>query len=111
MAHSNTRERLVDFLDRKAFQPVLHASPEEYRSEADKTKLREVQEKTHTERQRYRERYTTAEEVRDNFRADLTSEHAKKVHRQLRELNLPTLPDIKDEFERLCQELGVGRGR
>jgi hypothetical protein len=62
-------------------------------------------------RQRYCKRCSTTEEARENCRDDLTSEYAKALQRNLKELDLPTLNDVKDEFEQLCQELGLGRWR
>lgn len=108
MAASNAKEKLVDFLDRKAFEPVLKASPDAYESEGDRRKLEHVQRATRGERERYHEQYDSAEEVRDNFRDDLNSGPAKEVHRELRDLGLPTLNDVSDDFDRLCREVGVG---
>jgi len=43
MTNDSAREKLLDLLDRKAFDPVLNASPSAYTSERDKEKLRDVQ--------------------------------------------------------------------
>jgi hypothetical protein len=43
-----------------------------------------------------------------NFKRDLDSEPAKKVHRELESLGLPTIVVIKDEFLKLARELHVG---
>jgi hypothetical protein len=107
MPDKHAREQLLDLLDKKAFDPVLKASPNHYKSESDKQKLRDLQETTRHTQQSYHEKYTTAEEVRKNFRRDLSSEAAKKVHRELRDLGLPTLDELKDEFEQLADQLGV----
>jgi hypothetical protein len=42
------------------------------------------------------------------FEDDLNSEPAKKVHRKLGELGLPTLNDLRAEFEALAERLDVG---
>jgi hypothetical protein len=42
-----------------------------------------------------------------NFRRDLDSEPAKRVHEEPRSLDLPTLNDVRDKFERRAEELGV----
>jgi hypothetical protein len=107
MAARDAREKLVRFLDRRAFEPVLRASPDDYASEADRKALEDVKERTVAEQKRYRQTYRTAEEVRTNFVRDLSSEPAKKVHAELRRLNLPALPDLEDEFLDLCDDLGV----
>lgn len=109
MPTKNAREKLLDLLDREAFDPVLRASPNDYRSDADKDKLRDLQKTTRSTRDSYREKYDTAAKVRQMFHDDLSSDAARKVHRELKDLGLPTLNDIKPEFDRLANELDVGR--
>jgi hypothetical protein len=108
MPERDAREKLLDFLDRKAFEPVLKASPNNYSSEADKKTLQALQQTTRSTQRSYHEKYKTAEKVREMFRDDLNSAAAQKVHHQLRDLGLPTLNDIKDEFEKFADELDVG---
>lgn len=105
----NAREKLIDFVTRHAFDPVLNASAED-RSEAEKRKLDHVQKATRTEVERYRD-YGSAKEVVVNFKRDLDSEPARKVHAELKALGLPTVNDIRDEFESLAKELGVDASR
>jgi hypothetical protein len=105
MADKSAKEKLVDFLDRRAFQPVLKADPEDL-SEGKRDKLRHAQRATEDARDRYHH-YESAEKVYQMYRDDLSSEAAEKVHRELRDLDLPTLHDIRDEFERLADEVGV----
>ena len=107
MPDNHAREKLLDLLDKKAFDPVLKASPDDYSKESDKKKLQDVQATTRSTQQSYHEKYKTAKDVLDNFRSDLNSHAAQKVHRELRDLGLPTVNDIKDEFENLADELGV----
>lgn len=107
MADSKAREKLLDLIDKKAFDPVLNASPDKYSSESDKKKLRDVQETTRSTQRSYHDKYKTAQAVVENFHSDLNSEAAKKVHHELRDLGLPTLNDIKDEFDQLADKLGV----
>lgn len=108
MAGDHAREKLLDLIDTKVFNPVLKASPERYSNENEKAKLQDVQRATRNTQRSYHEKYTTAQAVRENFRADLDSHAANKVHRTSKELGLPTLNDIKDDFEKLARELGVG---
>jgi len=35
------------------------------------------------------------------------SEPAHKLDKELKKLKLPTLPDLKDEFEQICDKLEV----
>lgn len=104
MAKDHKRE-LADFVIREALDPVLRAKAEG-RSEADRRMLEHVQQATRAEIQRYRG-YGSAREVVTNFKRDLTSSAAKKVHAELAHLGLPTLDDIRDRFEEKARALGV----
>jgi hypothetical protein len=96
---------LLHLVERKAFDPVMRAKPDG-RSEVEKNKLEHVQRATRAEIDRYRG-YASAEELVTNFKRDLSSRAAKKVHAELRSLKLPTIEDIRDEFEGKAHELGV----
>ena len=102
---TDKKRTLVDFLIRQAFDPVMHAKPDG-RSAAENAKLDHVRKATRAEIERYRD-YRSAEEVVTNFRRDLHSSAAKKVHAELRNLGLPTLDDVRNEFEEKVRELGV----
>jgi hypothetical protein len=58
------------------------------------------------EKERFRN-YNTPGDIRDNYLSDLSSQTAKKKNAELQELNLPRLPDFKDQFLELCDKLGV----
>lgn len=107
MPGSDAREKLLDLLDRKAFDPVLKASPDDDNGEDRKRQLKDVQATTRNTRESYHT-YGSAEKVREMFRDDLHSDAAEKVHRHLHDLDLPTLNDVELEFERLADQLGVG---
>jgi hypothetical protein len=100
------KSELLHFLEREAFDPVLRARPDG-RSEAEKKKLEHVQRATRAEVDRYRH-YGSAQELVTNFRRDLSSAPAKKIHAELRSLDLPTIVDIRDAFDRRAEALGVG---
>lgn len=103
---SNAKDRLVHFLDRKAFDPVMHANADRY-PENKRDKLKDVQRRTQTEIDRFHG-YGSAQEVVTNFKRDLHSEPARKVHRALKDLGLPTIGDVREAFEKLAQDLDVG---
>ena len=96
---------LVELVMRKAFDPVLRASPA-HRSKADQDRLEHVKDATRAEVGRYRG-YRSAEDVVVNFKRDLHSEPAKRVQAELKALHLPTLHDVREEFERRADDLGV----
>ena len=95
MGMANQSE-LVEFLDRKVFDPILKASGSG-RSEHEKKELEEVQQKTRTEKDRYHH-YSSAEKVVEMYKSDLHSEKARDVNAKLRRLNLPILADVEEEM-------------
>jgi|SRR5438105_4841720 len=99
------KDELVRFLEDRAFKPVLNAKPKG-RSQAEQKKLEHVQKATRTEIERFHN-YSSAQEVVTNFRRDLSSEPARRIHAELRSLGLPTINDLRDEFEKRAEELGV----
>lgn len=99
------QDQLIRFLERRAWRPVLKAPEDEY-PDADQKRLERVKRKTESQQQRYRD-YNSAGQVRQEFQDDLSSQAAKRVNADLRKLDLPTQPDVADEFFRLADKLGV----
>ncbi len=99
------KHELVELLVRKAFDPVLSAKPDAL-SGPDQERLAHVQHATRAEIERFRG-YATAEDVVANFKRDLTSTAAEKVHAELAQLHLPTLHDVRVEFEDRAAALGA----
>ncbi|HBR21345.1 MAG TPA: hypothetical protein DD713_02050 [Nitrospiraceae bacterium] len=100
------REELLKFLNQKVFDPILRALPEDYKSEDLKKKLNDVKRRTESEKHIFHE-FQTAEQVKKNYLADLDFRTARKTDYELGELKLPSLPQVKDEFLRLCEKLKV----
>lgn len=100
------REKLVRFLDEKAFNPILRKSADDFSGEG-KRKFEDVKRSTESEKNRFHEDYKSAKEVKDNYLSDLSSSAAKKKNSELEELGLPRLPEFKEEFLNLCNDLGV----
>ncbi|MGI8771110.1 MAG: hypothetical protein ACR2JE_06720 [Acidobacteriaceae bacterium] len=95
-----SKDELVRFLDRHVFEPILRASPDRY-GEHDRSLLEDVQKRTRTEQERFH-KYPSAEKVREMYQDDLSSEKARKVNAHLKQLKLPILADVKDEFLKLA---------
>ena len=106
MGKAENKKRLLDFLDQKVFDPILSKSEDEFDTEGKRKKFEDVKKSTEEEKQRFHN-YETAEDIKENFQRDLNSEPAKKVQSKLRSLDLPHLPEFKEEFFRLCEQLGV----
>jgi hypothetical protein len=62
-----------------------------------------VQRATRSEKERFRG-YKSAQEIRDNYLQDLHSETAKRINAELKRLNLPRLPDVKDDFLKIADQ-------
>ncbi len=96
------KAELLQFLDTRVFDPILKASPDRY-SDAEKKKLKDVQDRTRSEKHRFHH-YGSAREIIDNFKGDLHSSTAKRVNSELDALKLPTLPSVKHEFLKTAGE-------
>ena len=103
MTTKDPKKQLVNFIDRKAFDKILHAHAKDGK---DADRLKELQEKTKKEQQKFHG-YDSAKEVKENFLDNVRSKPAKKVDRELKDYDLPTLPELKDEFMELCDKLDV----
>lgn len=99
--------RLVKFLDRRAFDPVLQVSPQQYKHPSEKQKLKHVQDTTAEEKNRYHTRYQSAMEVKRAFFDDLNSSRGKQIDAESGELHLPSRLNLKEEFINLCEKLDV----
>jgi hypothetical protein len=91
-----SKQDLLHFLDRRVFNPILHASADDY-SNADQKKLKDVQDRTQSEKERFH-KYASAADIVENYKRDLHSSTAKRVNSELEHLKLPTLPSVEDEF-------------
>lgn len=96
------KSELLHFLDQHVFDPILRASPDRY-SESDRQKLKDVQDRTRSEKERFRS-YSSAQEIIDNYKSDLHSSTAKRVNSELEKLKLPTLPSVQEEFTKLAAD-------
>ena len=93
-----SKHELVSFLDQHVFDPILKASSDKY-SRNKQDDLKYVQDRTRSEKERYHN-YGSADEVVRMYKDDLNSENAKPVNNKLKELGLPRLTDVKDQFEK-----------
>jgi hypothetical protein len=101
---TDAQRRRAHFLERKCIRPVLEADASKF-PENKRDQLKDMQSRTEKEIERFRA-YKSAEGVVANFKRDLHSQAAKEVHGELQAPGLPTLPDVRDEFEKLAKSLG-----
>ncbi len=106
MAGNDAKKELLNFINKKAFDPIIVAKPDKFKEE-DRAALEDIQRKTWNEKKQFNEEYSSAEEIKKNYLSNVRSKAAAKVNDQLEKLGLPTLPQHKDEFMRLCEKLGI----
>lgn len=101
------REKLVKFLDEKAFDPILNKSASDFPEGHKREMFMDVKRSTENEKKRFHDDYPTAEDVKNNYLSDLSSQVAQKKNSELEELGLPRMYQFHDEFMKLCDQLGV----
>jgi hypothetical protein len=101
------REKLLGFIDQKAFDAILRLPPETY-SGKDREEFETVRKKTLEDKRKFHA-YRTPEEIKENFLSDASAYGLKKNNGQVLQYldHLSALPEVKEEFIGLCNELGV----
>lgn len=102
------KDELINFLERKVFDPVLEKPPEKYPPE-EREKLERVQEATDRAKHRYYCDYESATEVYEHFRDDLRSDKGREIQQLSRELGLPSFQDVAAGFEEVARREGITR--
>ncbi|MDG5814631.1 hypothetical protein QA601_06060 [Chitinispirillales bacterium ANBcel5] len=101
------RQQLLNFLDNRAFDPILEAIPEHYSSDKDRKMLEDVQEITRYEKDMFHFQLTTAQQIKDQFIREMTRDNSGRISRELEDLELPRFQEIKSQFLNLCNELKI----
>ena len=81
------RTKLLDFIDKKAFDVILRTSAEKYTGK-DRESFEFVRKKTENEKKKFHEVYKTAQDVRKNFLQNVHSRPALKLDGDLEHLGL-----------------------
>lgn len=105
MADSPAKRKLVDFLEHRAFNPVLGTDSNDL-ADDKREMLARAQRETETRIERVRH-CGSAEEVVGEFKRELNSDQASGRDRDLRALGLPRLVDVQGDFEQLARNLGL----
>ncbi len=91
------RDTLLDWLERRAFRPVLRADPQAYPRQK-RSKLKGVQDRARTELERFHS-CRSATEIVWRFKHDLRSPLVRELRRDLDDLGLPTPRRLQHQFE------------
>lgn len=105
MGKDGAKTRLLDLLEKEAFEPILSAREEDYPGR-DREALKHAQKATKREKERFAH-YGSAEDVIVNFKRDVHSVQAALVNEELARLHLPRLVDVESDFFQLCDRLGL----
>lgn len=100
------RARLIAFLDQMVFDPVLRADENKYDEDRKKT-LADVKRSTENEKRRFHHDYRSAIAVKHNYLSDLGSRVAEKKNKELEDLGLPRMYQVRDDFLTLCDQMRV----
>lgn len=96
------KTELLNFLDKHVFHPILNAKEQKYGTK-QREQLQDMKRRTEAEKARFHG-YDSAERIVAMYKDDLSSEAAKPVNATLKDLGLPRLVDVRDEFLRLAGE-------
>ena len=107
MTASSAKQRLLEFLDERVFQPVASADPLSYANPEDRKQLKSVQKRVRETRVRYFADYSNAAEIKVNFTQDLTSKPGQALANDMWLLKLTRFEDVRADFLAICKLLGV----
>jgi hypothetical protein len=107
MSPTSEKQRLLEFLDQRVFQPVATANPLTYSDTGDRKLLKSVQHRVHGSRTRYVADYPDAAAIKANFIQDLNSKPGQELANDMWLLKLTRFADVQSEFLALCKQLGV----
>ncbi len=108
MSERDVARRLFDYLDEHVFRPILAAGAE-HRPEHERELLVQLQRETRHERERILHA-PSATAVYRAFHAEIATPEAHQRYARLRELDLPTLEDVRLDFEQMAVDLYIGAG-
>jgi len=100
------RRRLLAFLDRELFNPILNTPRHHFRTKEDLQRFDGARRKAEEERRRYH-LCPTAQDIKESFLNDLQSRTSERLSENLRYLGLPTYEDVRDDFLKLCETYGL----
>lgn len=102
----DTRRRLLAFLDRELFDPIINTPRSRYHTKEDEQRFDDARRKIEDEKRRYHE-CATALDIKESFLSDLQSRTAQRLSENLRHLGLPSYADVRDDFLKLCATYGL----
>lgn len=101
------KSRLLEFIDKKALDPVLEALPEQYSSERDRRSLLLVQKRTAKEKEEFHDKHLTTAQIREKYLRRIYWETHLRFGKQLEDLELPRFLQLREQFLQLCADLHV----
>jgi hypothetical protein len=99
---ADAKKAMLDLLDRRVFDPAIAADPGSY--PADKRRELAGVQKTARETKASYHKYGSAAHIKSMYLDDLRSPYGQRQTRELRDLGLPALVDVKSDFARIAEE-------
>lgn len=103
----DSRSELLEFIDKKALDPVLEAIPEQYSSERDRRLLKNIQRRAAMEKRLFHDKHLSAVQVKRKFLREIYFEVHNNFGKQLEDLELPRFRQFGRQFLLLCDNLQV----
>ena len=91
-----TKDELLALLDKQVFHPTLNAREDRY-DEKQRKELRDLQRRTEEDKARFHG-YDSAERIIAVYREEINSETSRPMNARLKDLGLPSLPDVREQF-------------
>lgn len=104
--HDN-RDELLEFIDKKVLDPILEALPEQYSSKLDRERLISLQKTVAEKKESFHKKNLTASQIRDKYFCELFYETHHQYGKELEDLELPRLLQLRKQFIQLCNDLHV----
>ncbi len=101
------KQRLIELLDMKVFDPILSTSATDFTSQVQRDKFMDLRGTIENEKRRYHEAYHSAADVKNGYLHDVQTPDTEQQDIEADDLELPTLGGVRDELMRLCDELQV----
>lgn len=93
MSANDVKQQLLDFINKKAFDPILKTKPDKFKGK-DREDFEDVRRKTESEKKNF-EDYGSADEIKKNYLSNVHSKAPAKVNDQLEKPGLRQCLSIK----------------
>ena len=102
----SVRSELLDYIDKNLFDAILRLPSDTYRGK-DKENFERIIQEVDDKRQRFHQ-LKTAAEIKENFLKELSTESVQNSSGRAQHFpEILLLPQLKEDFIKLCKELNI----